>query len=315
MSVADYSENTSAAANPDVHHDLPHGIIIGGPLVRAKRTESYVLFGIFVVGSIAGLTWAFTQGLGIVEWSLFVIMYSVTTIGIGVTVHRMLVHRSFRCNAVVKFFLCAIGQMACQGSLLKWVGNHRRHHLYADHVGDPHSPYLDGKGIAFSTKLKGWLHANNGFLFDETTETADLVKGLNRRIYTAEVDARDYDALKAAVDSGVEQLGRFDIIVANAGIGNGGATLDKTSERDWTDMIDVNLGGVWKTVKAGVPHILTGGTRRVDHPDQLGRRAQGLPSHGPLRGRETRRRGSHADLRRRVGCPEHPRELSAPRPM
>jgi len=94
---------------------------------------------------------------------------------------------------------------------------------------------------------------------EDLAETADLVKGHNRRIYTAEVDVRDYDALKAAVDAGVEQMGRLDIIVANAGIGNGGQTLDKTSEPDWTDMIDVNLGGVWKTVKAGVPHILAGG--------------------------------------------------------
>jgi (+)-trans-carveol dehydrogenase len=94
---------------------------------------------------------------------------------------------------------------------------------------------------------------------EDLAETADLVKGHNRRIYTAEVDVRDYDALKAAVDTGVEQLGRLDIIVANAGIGNGGHTLDKTSETDWTAMIDINLTGVWKTVKAGVPHILAGG--------------------------------------------------------
>jgi (+)-trans-carveol dehydrogenase len=94
---------------------------------------------------------------------------------------------------------------------------------------------------------------------EDLAETADLVKGHNRRIYTAEVDVREYDALKAAVDTGVEQLGKLDIIVANAGIGNGGQTLDKTSEADWTAMIDINLSGVWKTVKAGVPHILSGG--------------------------------------------------------
>ncbi|KRE28804.1 3-ketoacyl-ACP reductase [Mycobacterium sp. Soil538] len=94
---------------------------------------------------------------------------------------------------------------------------------------------------------------------DDLAQTADLVKGRNRRIVTAEVDVRDYQALAAAVDSGVEQLGRLDIVVANAGIGNGGQTLDKTSEADWTDMIDVNLAGVWKTVKAAVPHMISGG--------------------------------------------------------
>ncbi|OBG27407.1 mycofactocin-coupled SDR family oxidoreductase [Mycobacterium sp. 852002-51057_SCH5723018] len=95
---------------------------------------------------------------------------------------------------------------------------------------------------------------------EDLAETADLVKGHNRRIFTAEVDVRDYDALKAAVDTGVEQLGRLDIIVANAGIGNGGDTLDKTSEYDWQEMIDVNLSSVWKSVKAGVPHLIAGGT-------------------------------------------------------
>jgi (+)-trans-carveol dehydrogenase len=94
---------------------------------------------------------------------------------------------------------------------------------------------------------------------EDLAETTDLVKNAGGRIYSAEVDVRDYDTLKAAVDAGVEEFGRLDIIVANAGIGNGGQTLDKTSEPDWDDMIAVNLSGVWKTVKAGVPHILAGG--------------------------------------------------------
>jgi (+)-trans-carveol dehydrogenase len=94
---------------------------------------------------------------------------------------------------------------------------------------------------------------------EDLAETADLVKNLDRRVFTAEVDTRDFDGLKAAVDAGVEEFGRLDVIVANAGIGNGGQTLDKTSEGDWDDMIAVNLSGVWKTVKAGVPHIIEGG--------------------------------------------------------
>jgi SDR family mycofactocin-dependent oxidoreductase len=94
---------------------------------------------------------------------------------------------------------------------------------------------------------------------EDLAETADLVKGQNRRIVTAQVDVRDYEELKAAVDDGVEQLGRLDIIVANAGVGTEGRKLHKIRENVWQDMIDINLSGVWHTVKAGVPHLLSGG--------------------------------------------------------
>src|SRR3954452_621474 len=52
---------------------------------------------------------------------------------------------------------------------------------------------------------------------EDLLETAEMVKGLGRRIVISEVDVRDYESLKSAVDSGVEQLGGLDIIVANAG--------------------------------------------------------------------------------------------------
>ncbi len=93
----------------------------------------------------------------------------------------------------------------------------------------------------------------------DLAKTADLIKALDRRVVTAEVDVRDYDALKAAVDSGVEQLGRLDIVVANAGMGTPGAMLDEMDEPRWQQMMDVNLSGVWKSVKAAVPHLKAGG--------------------------------------------------------
>jgi (+)-trans-carveol dehydrogenase len=93
----------------------------------------------------------------------------------------------------------------------------------------------------------------------DLAETAGLVAELGRRIVTAEVDARDFDALKTAVDARVEQLGRLDIVVANAGIGTAGNRLHKIRENIWQDMIDVSLSGVWKSVKAAVPHLISGG--------------------------------------------------------
>jgi len=91
---------------------------------------------------------------------------------------------------------------------------------------------------------------------DDLAETAALVRAEGRRIVTAEVDVRDYDGVKAAVDAGVAELGRLDIVVANAGIGNEGGELTTLDETLWQDMIDVNLGGVWKSVKAAVPHLI-----------------------------------------------------------
>src|ERR1700712_3311142 len=94
---------------------------------------------------------------------------------------------------------------------------------------------------------------------EDLAETADMVKNLDRRIVTEIVDVRDFTALQAAVDNGVEQLGRLDVIVANAGVGSKGVKLHKMAEATWQETIDVNLSGVWKTVKAGVPHLVAGG--------------------------------------------------------
>jgi SDR family mycofactocin-dependent oxidoreductase len=94
---------------------------------------------------------------------------------------------------------------------------------------------------------------------EDLAETVAQVEALDRRIVAAEVDVRDYDALKATVDDGVAQLGRLDIVAANAGIGSGGSPMHEMSQELWQDMIDVNLTGVWLSAKAAIPHLIAGG--------------------------------------------------------
>ncbi len=167
MSIADaeIARERSQTAQPQ----LPPGVIVSGPLVQAKLRESYLLMGILYAGTIGGLVWAFTQGIGWVEIAVFVGMFALTTFGIGAGMHRLFVHRSFRCGPVIRTFFCAIAQMAIQGSIAKWVANHRRHHLYADHAGDPHSPLYDGFGNRYVNALKGFLHAQGSWVFDQAT--------------------------------------------------------------------------------------------------------------------------------------------------
>jgi SDR family mycofactocin-dependent oxidoreductase len=93
---------------------------------------------------------------------------------------------------------------------------------------------------------------------DDLAQTVKEVEALDRRIVATQADVRDYGALKAAVDDGVAQLGRLDIVAANAGIFSFGRA-DVLEEQTWQDMIDVNLTGVWHAAKAAIPHIRAGG--------------------------------------------------------
>ena len=93
---------------------------------------------------------------------------------------------------------------------------------------------------------------------DDLAQTVKEVEALDRRIVATQADVRDYGALKAALDDGVAQLGRLDIVAANAGIFSFGRA-DVLAEQTWQDMIDINLTGVWHAVKATIPHLKAGG--------------------------------------------------------
>lgn len=89
-------------------------------------------------------------------------------------------------------------------------------------------------------------------------ETIRLVEEAGGKILARVADVRDLTALTDVVDEGVAMFGRLDIIIANAGV----VTYSPLAEMDealWQEMIDINLTGVWKTVRAGVKHIIDGG--------------------------------------------------------
>jgi SDR family mycofactocin-dependent oxidoreductase len=92
----------------------------------------------------------------------------------------------------------------------------------------------------------------------DLAETAGLVAGNGRRVVSAAVDIRDFDALRSAVDEGVAELGRLDIIVANAGICSP-SPWDQITPESFRDTIETNVNGTWNTVMAGAHHIISSG--------------------------------------------------------
>ncbi|MGW0173994.1 mycofactocin-coupled SDR family oxidoreductase [Rhodococcus sp. NPDC003322] len=94
---------------------------------------------------------------------------------------------------------------------------------------------------------------------DDLAETARGVEHLGRRIVTGKVDVRDFEGVSGFLDRGVAELGRVDIVVANAGIFISGEPAHRITEAEWDDVLDVNLKGVWHTCKAAVPHLIEQG--------------------------------------------------------
>jgi len=92
----------------------------------------------------------------------------------------------------------------------------------------------------------------------DLAETTKLIEQLDRRVITSEADVRDFDAVRHAIDSGVAELGRLDIVLSNAGIVRLHADTDYP-EQLWQDIVGTNLTGGFHVVNAAVPHLIAGG--------------------------------------------------------
>ena len=114
---------------------------------------------------------------------------------------------------------------------------------------------------------------------EDLDDTVAAVEKTGRRIVAVRADVRDPADLAAALDHGVAEFGRLDVVIANAGICSVQAWHDVTPEL-WRDTIDTNLTGVWNTMVAGAPHLIeNGGGSIIAISSAAG--LKGLPFYAP----------------------------------
>jgi stearoyl-CoA desaturase (Delta-9 desaturase) len=122
-----------------------------------------VLLPLVVVPIAVVLLW--NSLVGWHDIAIMVGLYVVTGLGVTVGFHRLFTHRSFKTYRAMRYLLAVCGSLALQGSVIKWVADHRKHHTFADEEGDPHSPHLHGPGI--SGAIRGLVYAHVGWLLKE----------------------------------------------------------------------------------------------------------------------------------------------------
>lgn len=89
-------------------------------------------------------------------------------------------------------------------------------------------------------------------------ETVQVVENTGRRAIPVIADVRDLAALQAGVQSGIDELGDVDVVIANAGVVAIGRK-DPLDDQLYRDVVDTNLNGVWHTIAATVPSIIRKG--------------------------------------------------------
>jgi stearoyl-CoA desaturase (delta-9 desaturase) len=150
--------------------------------VDVKTVWQQIALALFIAIPFAALVLAvpvlWGWGLGWHEVVIGTAMYVITGHGVTIGFHRFFTHRAFRAKRWVQVALAIAGSMAIQGPVVRWVADHRKHHRFSDHDGDPHSPWQYGRNV--TALARGFWHSHLGWLFDMQTSqqkfAADLCK-------------------------------------------------------------------------------------------------------------------------------------------
>ena len=103
-----------------------------------------ILTVIYVTVPLVGTAYAFYHlwsGLtDLKDLYLFVGFYMASSLGVTIGFHRMLTHRAFETNPILRGFFLILGTWSIQGAAISWAALHAKHHVYSDAADDPHSP-------------------------------------------------------------------------------------------------------------------------------------------------------------------------------
>lgn len=129
--------------------------------------------------------------------------------------------------------------------------------------GRSHAVRLAKEGAnVIGIDIAGPVTNHNGYrpaTSQDMTETSELLSAAGPKFVLGTADVRDSAAIDAVLSKAVADLGgRLDIVVANAGISNWNRFWEMPDDQ-WQEMIDINLTGVWRTLKASVPHMIAAG--------------------------------------------------------
>jgi stearoyl-CoA desaturase (Delta-9 desaturase) len=134
---------------------------------RIKWWTAFVVMTLPAVGFGVALYLLWTGNFTATDLTLFAVMYFLHMGGITIGFHRYLAHKAFKTSRPFEAVLMVCGSLAAQGPIMYWVTTHRRHHLYSDKEGDPHSPNLRGEGLA--GKLRGLWYAHMPWMMSGET--------------------------------------------------------------------------------------------------------------------------------------------------
>ncbi|MEU3912801.1 MULTISPECIES: acyl-CoA desaturase [Streptomyces] len=138
----------------------------GGEQKRSVEQVALLLFiTVPFLALLAAVPLAWGRGVSWLDLGLMVFMYFLACHGITVGYHRYFTHGSFKAKRPLRIALAVMGSLAVEGPLVRWVADHRKHHKYSDHEGDPHSPWRFGETVPALMKGLWWAHI--GWLFDE----------------------------------------------------------------------------------------------------------------------------------------------------